>query len=222
MGRVTKISDAPLPDATALLIKTPDGRNHVLAEGLNTKQTLFIQYFLLCNNATEAALKAGYAKRSAAVQASALLRHPKIEAAIAAERTRVAKKMLAKFDVTRERITSEIANLAFANMADYYTAGPDGEPLLNFKDLTRAQTAALQEITVEEFMDGRSDRRKVRRVKFKLADKTKNLELLCRLQGLLIEEHQVHHSGQVSIIGAIMKEIDAEAREIVPIEHQPD
>jgi phage terminase small subunit len=57
-------------------------------------------------------------------------------------------------------------------MQDYMKAGPDGDPYLDFSGLTREQAAALVEVTVEDFKDGRGeDARDVRRVKFKLADK---------------------------------------------------
>jgi hypothetical protein len=49
--------------------------------------------------------------------------------------------------------------------------GPDFA-MREISEFSRDQAAALQEITVETFMDGRGeDAREVRRVKFKLADK---------------------------------------------------
>jgi phage terminase small subunit len=57
-------------------------------------------------------------------------------------------------------------------MADYMKATPGGDPYLDFSDLTPEQTAALVEVTVEDFTEGRGeDARNVRRVKFKLGDK---------------------------------------------------
>ena len=32
--------------------------------------------------------------------------------------------------------------------------GPDGDPVLDFENLTRDQAAALQEVTVETYMEG--------------------------------------------------------------------
>ena len=53
------------------------------------------------------------------------------------------------------------------------------DPVLDWSKLTRDQAAALIEVTVEDFLDGRGeDAREVRRVHFKLANKIDALELL--------------------------------------------
>jgi hypothetical protein len=57
-------------------------------------------------------------------------------------------------------------------MQDYMRIGPDGDPVLDFANLTRDQAAALQEVTVESYMDGGGENaREVKKVRFKLADK---------------------------------------------------
>jgi phage terminase small subunit len=105
-------------------------------------------------------------------------------------------KALEKLAITKEAILSELAKLAFANMADYMTVDLDGDPTLNFKDLTRDQAAALTEVTVESFRDGRTDSRQVRRVKFKLADKRAALVDLGKHFGMFIERHEVGEPGE--------------------------
>lgn len=105
-------------------------------------------------------------------------------------------KALEKLAITKESVLGELAKIGFANMADYMTVGPDGAPTLNFKDLTREQAAALIEITVEEFRDGRTDAREVRRVKFKLADKKGALVDLGKHLGLFIERHEIGDPGE--------------------------
>lgn len=105
-------------------------------------------------------------------------------------------KALDKLAITKESVLGELAKIEFANMADYMTVGPDGAPTLNFKDLTRDQAAALIEITVEEFRDGRTDAREVRRVKFKLADKKGALVDLGKHLGLFIERHEIGDPGE--------------------------
>jgi len=68
-------------------------------------------------------------------------------------------------------------------------AGPDGDPYLDFSKLTRDQAAALAEVTVEDFKDGRGeDARNVRKVRFKLADKKGALVDLGRHFGLFREK----------------------------------
>lgn len=100
-----------------------------------------------------------------------------------------------RLSITKEAILGELAKIAFANMQDYMKVGEDGQPSLNFKDLTRDQAAALAEITVEEFVDGRSDKRQVRRVKFKLASKQDALVALGKHLGLFIERHEIGGPG---------------------------
>lgn len=166
----------------------------------NQRHELFCQEIAKGTGTTEAYEKAGYAPNPS--NANTLRRKKPIQTRIAElfERRsnieiRSEERAISKLAITKEAVLGELAKLAFANMADYMHVGDDGQPTLNFKDLTRDQAAALVEITVEEFKDGRSDKREVRRVKFKLADKQKSLEALGKHLGLFIERHEVGGPG---------------------------
>jgi phage terminase small subunit len=79
-------------------------------------------------------------------------------------------------------------------MADYMRATENGDPYLDFSNLTRDQAAALVEVTVEDFTEGRGEHsRDVRRVKFKLADKRAALVDIGR--HLQMFPTKVEHSG---------------------------
>lgn len=107
-------------------------------------------------------------------------------------------------EITIEKVLRELALLGFANMQDYMRAGPDGDPYLDFSGLTREQAAALVEVTVEDFKDGRGeDARDVRRVKFKLADKRGPLVDIGKHLGMW--PNKVEHSGPDG--GAIQHEV---------------
>jgi phage terminase small subunit len=93
--------------------------------------------------------------------------------------------------MTARQVLEELTRIARANMLDYIRVGPGGDPVLNFADLTRDQAAALGEVTVEDFLDGRGeDAREARRVKFKLADKIEALELLGKHHRLYVNRHE--------------------------------
>lgn len=96
--------------------------------------------------------------------------------------------------ITKERVLNELAKLGFSNMGDYMKVGPGGDPQLSFEGLTRDQTAALIEVTIEDFVDGRGkDARDVRRVKFRLADKKGPLVEIGKELGMFIDrkEHRI-------------------------------
>jgi phage terminase small subunit len=98
-------------------------------------------------------------------------------------------------------VLEELSNLAGANMLDYMRAGANGDPYLHFDELTRDQAAALAEVTVEDFVDGRGDdARDVRKVRFKLHSKLGALELLARHYGMLKDVHEHDLSGKVYLI----------------------
>jgi phage terminase small subunit len=135
---------------------------------LTPKQERFVAEYLIDLNATQAAIRAGYAAKDANVQGSRLLANVSIAALIAKRK----KGQADKLQITADRVLQELALIGFANMGDYMRVGVDGDPHLDFSALSRDQTAALTEVTVEDFKDGRGeDARDVRRVKFKLSDK---------------------------------------------------
>lgn len=88
---------------------------------------------------------------------------------------------LARAEITPDRVIQEMARIGFANMGDFITVQSDGSAVL---DLTVAQKrpdlmAAIQEITVDEYTEGRGDAaRDVKRVRVKLHPKIPALEKL--------------------------------------------
>ena len=90
-----------------------------------------------------------------------------------------------KLEITAEQVLREIALMGFANVMDYFTPQADGTAYVDSSGLTRDQAAAITELTVEAFTSGRGTAaREVKRVKLKLADKSRNLELIGKHLGL--------------------------------------
>lgn len=132
----------------------------------NPKHERFARELAKGKSQADAYEKAGYTPSEQ--HASRLARNGKISARVSELLEGAAKRA----EISIADVISELAKIGFANMADYMRTSPDGDPYLDFSALTRDQAAALQEVTVEDFKDGRGeDARKVRRVKFKLSDK---------------------------------------------------
>lgn len=158
---------------------------------LSDKQKRFVSEYLIDLNATQAAIRAGYSAKTAQQQGSRLLLNVVVQEELSKQQSKVAER----FEITKDRIVDELAKIGFSNMLDYMRAGPDGDPYLDFSGLTRDQAAALSEVTVEDFKDGRGeDARDVRRVKFKLHDKKGALVDLAKMLGFVIEKHE--HTGK--------------------------
>ena len=158
---------------------------------LTGKQQRFIDEYFACGlNAAEAARKAGYSRRTANRMASENLSKPVIAAEIERRRTAISEKLRC----TADDIAREMHKLGFSNMGDYMRSTDAGDPYLDFSGLTEDQTAALSEVTVEDFVDGRGpNARDVKRVKFKLFDKRASLVDLAKLLGVMPGKHE--HSG---------------------------
>ena len=158
---------------------------------LTGRQARFAREYPVDLNATRAAIRAGYSRRSASQRGWELRRHPGVAARIDAA---LAESELVA-GVTPERVLYELALLGFYDIRDYLAPGEDGaaggdggaaaavgagaggaiwvDPLA----LTRDQAAAITEIQIEP---GRADGK----VKIKLADKSRSLELIGRYLGL--------------------------------------
>lgn len=152
---------------------------------LSPKHKRFVAEYLIDRHATNAAIRAGYTKKTARQQGSRLLSNANIKALVNIKE----EKLQEKLEVTKERIVAELAKIGFANMNDYMTVGKDGDPFLDFSKITPDQAAALSEVTVEDFKDGRGEEaRDIRKIKFKLYDKRAALVDLGKNLGMFTEK----------------------------------
>jgi phage terminase small subunit len=77
----------------------------------NAKHERFAREYVTDRNGTQAAIRAGYSKRSAAEQAYDLLRNPQIASRV----DELSQRTLRQADITAERVMLELARLAFAD-----------------------------------------------------------------------------------------------------------
>src|SRR5207253_323841 len=84
---------------------------------------------------------------------------------------RATERAIERTAITKQRVIEELAKIGFANMANY-TRLVGSERVVDLADASLDHLAAVQEIVVEDFKDGRGENaRDVRRVKLKLHDK---------------------------------------------------
>jgi hypothetical protein len=84
-------------------------RGRSKARGLTERQRRFVDEYILDGNATQAAIRAGFKRNSASVQASRLIGNVKVALAIRQRRAAIAKRM----EVSAERVIAEYAKIAF-------------------------------------------------------------------------------------------------------------
>ena len=139
--------------------------------GMTPKQAIFAAEYLVDGNATRAAIAAGFEAASAHVQGARLLRNPKVAAAIADGRSRMA----ARLEITAERVLQELAKLAFYDPGAVFDEKGNPLPVHRMDEITRAAVTAVDVETKESRAGNTSVIRRV-----KLADKGQNLERLGR------------------------------------------
>jgi phage terminase small subunit len=155
---------------------------------MTPKQARFIDEYLIDLNATQAAIRAGYSAKTAEQIGHQLLK----KASVAAEIDRRRKAMSGTAIMSATEVLTELSRIGRANMADYMRSTAEGDPYLDFSQLTRDQAAALVEVTVEDFKEGRGpEARDIRRVKFRLASKNDALQQLAKFHGLSAGEQPV-------------------------------
>ena len=137
---------------------------------LTPKQKRFVAEYLVDLNATAAAIRAGYSKKTAEVIGYENLRKPQIEAAI----NQAIQEREKRTEITQDMVLRETAKLAFFDIRKMF--GKNGKPL-DISELDADTAAALVGLDVQDVSDNDGDY--VGYVKkYKMADKLKALELL--------------------------------------------
>lgn len=141
---------------------------------------MFCAEYLIDLNATQAAIRAGYSEKQAAIIGHENLRKPNIAAAIAERQ----KERSQRVEITQDRVLKELARVAFADPRSVMTWGPNGVRLKDSADLTADEAALVAEAS--ESSTG---------IKLKTNDRLKALELIGKHLGMFTDK--IEHSGTI-------------------------
>ena len=155
---------------------------------LNPKQRLFCHEYAKDRNATQAAIRAGYAENSANRTGSRLLTNDDIKSYA----DELCEKHLEKIDYSAEAVLREMARIA---MFDPKKLFDDNGDLIPVHELDDDTARALASIEIEALYEGfGSDREQVGHTKkVKLWNKENALKTFMQYHGMLINKHE--HGG---------------------------
>ena len=160
-----------------------------MAAKLTPKQQRFADEYLTDLNGKQAAIRAGYAPRSAEVAASKLLRVPKVAAAVQAG---MAKRQ-ARMELSADRVLLELLRVAMSDLSQAYDKNGN---LLPVQDMPEDVRRSIAGIKVFEEFEGYGEARvkvgEVREVKF--WSKTDALRDLGKHLKLFVE--RMEHTGK--------------------------
>ena len=160
---------------------------------MTPKQQRFVEEYLLDLNATQAAIRAGYSKRTASSIGEENLRKPEISEAIQEAKARRSERT----QITQDRVLQELARIAFFDLRKLYRA--DGS-LKAMHELDDEAAAVLAGVDVVEMAGGAEfgGEEGAKHIpmftkKAKIPDKVAALGLAMRHLGML--KDKVEHSG---------------------------
>ncbi|MCU1451396.1 MAG: hypothetical protein JWP02_3566 [Acidimicrobiales bacterium] len=160
-------------------------------DALEPKQRRFVDEFVVDWNATQAAIRAGYSKKTAAAIGSENLTKPAIQSAIKERTDRVTESA----GLTAKRVVEELARVAFSDMRRFTTWSPGtGVTLIDSATLSDDDARCVAEVSETTSQHGSS-------LKFKLHDKIGPLKELAERMGIDRE-----------LMQRLYPELDAESR----------
>lgn len=162
---------------------------------MTPKQARFVSEYLIDLNATAAAKRAGYSKKTAEKIGHQLLEKIRVAAAIAS----AIKKREKKTEITAERVIKELADIAFLRSDEVFTINGDHVTVKDTAEMSDAAKRALASASQTVTTSGGS-------ITVKLCDKIKALELLGRHLALFTDKLQASgpDGGPLLVLGAEM------------------
>lgn len=157
---------------------------------MNSKQEQFVSEYLQDHNATMAAQRCGYSKRTAYSQGQRLLKHVEVKAALASALKRVGEKA----ELSATRVLEELRRLAFGDRTELLQC----QTVADLRKLPAELRALVVDFEVYQanlkgVRDGLTER--VRRVK--TVSKVQALEMLAKHFKLLTEVSEVQASEEL-------------------------
>ena len=142
---------------------------------LTPKQKMFCEEYLIDLNATQAAIRAGYSKKTAIVQGCQNLTKLNISKYIA----ELQAKRREDTGINSARVLAELEAMAFVKESDFYN---DDGTVKQLSELTEEQKVALKSYTTKQIHIGGGEYEEI--PVFSVHDKQKTLEMLMKHLGL--------------------------------------
>lgn len=158
---------------------------------IDNKQNRFVQEYLIDLNATKAAIRAGYSKKTAEQIGYQLLQKTSVQGKI----QKAMEARGARTQVTQDMIITELAIIGFSDLKNYLDVNDDTGAIKakGFDQMPKNSSRALESIQEDRAIKENADGDSVTvydKVKFKLHDKVKSLELLGKHFGMFIDKHE--------------------------------
>lgn len=147
------------------------------AEGLNDRERVFVEEYLIDLSGRKAALRMGVTENSANNTARRWLSQPNVAASID-------RALAERPGVTRARIVDELARIAFGNLNEFVDWSPAGATVIDSKDLTDEQRSCVAEVKQTQTEFGTN-------ITFKLHDKVGALEKLGKTLRMFVDRQEV-------------------------------
>jgi len=149
---------------------------------LNEKQKRFAAEYLIDLNASAAARRAGYSKKTAGSISFDLLQKPEMQAEI----QRLMAKRAERTNVTQDRVVRELARLGFSDLREVADWDENGSKWKSSDELTDDAAASIKDIkfTTERRRDRNGDTIDTVNAHMAMHDKKGALELLGRHLGI--------------------------------------
>ncbi|WP_236209025.1 terminase small subunit [Pseudomonas tohonis] len=157
---------------------------------LRAKQQRFVDEYLIDLNATQAAIRAGYSKKTAGQIGDENLKKPEIAAAVA---QRMAERV-ERNQVDADYVLRRMVEIDQMDVLDILTDSMELKPVSQWPRVWRQYLSGFD---LAEMFEGRGDDRGIVGVlkKIKWPDKVKNLELLGRHFGMFTDNLAVGGKG---------------------------
>ena len=153
---------------------------------LTPKQAAFVAEYLVDLNATQAAIRAGYSKRTAYRIASELLQKTSVSEALQTAMRERAKRT----EITADRVLEQYARLAFADVRQLFQDDGTLKPMSEWPDDAAAMVNGIEVVELDGDPPGRIK-------KLKLVDKRASLADIAKHLGMLKEHVEV--AGELEI-----------------------
>lgn len=146
---------------------------------LNDKQIRFVQEYLVDQNATQAAIRAGYAEKSAACNGTRFLTMPAVQTLLKQEQARIAQK----YEIEREWIIERLVRVIETDITEVVRIDHTGIHLRDAEEIPKPVRKLIQKVS-QSLQGG---------IRVEMPSKLDAIEKLNRMFGFYVD--RVEHSG---------------------------